>query len=309
MRKVKFVFGFLFTICLFLIGCKKKSSKKTLNAIDSTSSINEIKNDTMKFSNKSIGNKLANLIDLSIHYPSGHVHYDIGDIFFDQANSSNGVLSKLVDHSGKKLYLDNYYISYETIEQLFAEIKGLVGINFSFVEIKKSDYETKLDLNNAADVVLFFVATPIIQVDPKNLQTKQGEKYFLFNLKSKFDIKDNITTVGTQLINDYKITKTKKILDKYYSHMGKGNTIAIYYSSEDIKQLLSKKMGLNFNLAEIVNSAKVQKVIIDRKLDAEKYNNAYGGRNGQIIIIGKYIDPSSRTIFKGDYFDMGSLQP
>lgn len=236
----------------------------------------------------------------------GDVYISVGKLFLDQAQI--GVLSSL--SKNKKNYLKSYLLKDSTLDVLIAnrpyKSKGII---LTFAEINKSDYENILDIPIKNDSIFY----PIVSYIDEKGNLYKDSHYFIFNLKNTFNIGNKINDIRFENLKKSFENNILKVLSKYYSHNGMGNTRSILYTWTDIIDIIQKNNSdVDFQLAEIISYDKIQDIVDnDSNLQRQKpaYQDSYHGREKQLTLLGEYKNQINTALISDVYFDMGSLYP
>ncbi|WP_288375336.1 hypothetical protein [uncultured Chryseobacterium sp.] len=317
MKKLNFLF--FFSVFIFMLECKKDNH--TINNHKM-----KIMSDTIKYSADAKGNRLSGIITVQkkggpkIFTADQLDSYLAGEFLF---HAEKGVLTKLKKNSGEKKYFDTYDVAVSTFKTLYENKHDeSVGLKLCFFELDK-DYGL-INVPSSYKNFLYMIAVP---VDTDGLPVGSDNKYVIFNLLEDFDInkskiQDEEYDRLASSFND-KGSEIYVALKDYYSRKGKGNTTSVFYSWGDIRDNINKFCDTNkydnikFRLAEVIGINSIR-YYIDRnpqlKLDEDKYEFAYTGREKQLTIIGEfYLMKSSngvkQSVSSNTYFDMGSLYP
>lgn len=282
-------------------------NKKELNV----QATNKQYEDTIKYSTKRLGNKFENLLETkSMITPVADVHYDIGLMFTYQAMV--GVLPKLNDNLGNKLYLDSYLLNIDALKEMKNMYKaGGKGVRFDFVPLSKNSYYsiTHNISPTQSDEFLYILATPI------DKQDRLDEKHYtLFNLKDVFKLDSYF--VNDSIFKEMKIEYNKSQIYNIISNYSNPKKCSqfVYYTWSDIDVIIQKKdragnlyKQVEFELGEVIPYLIISNKIKQYALKETDYKNAFESHEKQITIVGKYLPDTSN--FKQDYFDMGTLYP
>lgn len=267
---------------------------------------------------KTIGNKLEGLVfkkNVNKKFMFDNVHYDIANIFIFQ--STIGILSKLINNTEDRLYLDKYSVDISIISSLYEKYKSLgSGLKFEFLSLNRDQYfeytGNSIAVETNAEEFIYIIATPL------DHSAQSLNKYFvIFNLNYDFDI-DN-TMIDEIVFKNIYDNHKKGTIHKVVSDYRNPNQPAygVVYEWEDIKKIMDERNlagnpydKVEFILGEIIEYKYILEFFRRNPqygLDEIKYRRAYNQQDKRITILGKYFPED--ILGREGYFDMGSLYP
>lgn len=259
----------------------------------------DLSSETAIVGNPRIGNKLDILFDSTKSLLVGNIHKIVATSFIDQAKKGTLMILQNNDLNFNKR--GEYKIAYAMLDSLYLKMTGIKSeyVRFSFVEIDKTKHPLELDTYSPANNTLIYIA---ISLQDRSNKTIDEHNYFVMNADKNVMLED--LKISNSELLDFQNNYEKNylnVLNKYFSHNGRGNTQTIDYHIGDIEDLLNNNKGVDYtvHLAEITDIHVLGR-LNNLEINENVYNEHFKGREKQLTMI---------LVSEDDFFDMGSLQP